>query len=375
MPLVSILLNFGSVIVSPVCAIMGGELQFTQCRLKPDCVKPPVFPLHAGDRLPDIELPAAGGEPRKLYWAFRGEPVALLAAASTAALEAIDVAGLAAKCKAHAVPLVGICSDAASSGDMLFVLHDTQRKMIDVLLAPEQPGGQAVTTRLLLLDTNQRLLAALAGPTPEATAKLLSVEIARAKHDEPAPELVQGTAPPVLILPRVFEPALCQSLIALWHGSERDETGVSSRYGNVSMAEAKRTEDHMVSDPTAIRAISDRLAYRVGPELLRGFGYDQPFAFDAHVILSYSAEEKHYFKAHRDNGAPQTVDRAFAVSLNLNEDYEGGELIFPEYGRLRFKPPAGAAAVFSCTLLHEALPVTRGRRYVLTSFFRPREAS
>jgi predicted 2-oxoglutarate/Fe(II)-dependent dioxygenase YbiX len=130
-----------------------------------------------------------------------------------------------------------------------------------------------------------------------------------------------------------------------------------------------------VADPAAIRAISDRLAYRIGPELLRGFGYDRPFAFDAHVILSYSAQEKHYFKAHRDNGAPQTADRAFAVSLNLNEDYEGGELIFPEYGRLRFRPPAGAAAVFSCTLLHEALPVTRGRRYVLTSFFRPRAAA
>jgi len=170
----------------------------------------------------------------------------------------------------------------------------------------------------------------------------------------------------------VFEPELCRSLIALWQAGGHSELGVSSRYGTVQMGQGKRTDDHLVSDPNAIRAISDRLAYRIGPELLRGFGYDQPFAFDAHVVLSYSAEEKHYFKAHRDNGAPQTADRAFAVSLNLNDDFEGGELIFPEYGRLRFKPPAGAAAVFSCTLLHEALPVTRGRRFVLTSFFRPR---
>lgn len=348
---------------------MGGELQFTQCRLKPDRVKPPVFPLHAGDRLPDIELPVAqtspGAEKRKLYWAFRGEPVALLAGNA--------VPGLATACKAHNVPLLGISADATSFPEALFTLHDAQRQMLDVLLAPDQPGGAPPASRLLLLDANQRLLAALSNPTPQALTPLLEREIARAKHDEAQPALVQGAVPPVLILPRVFEPELCQSLIALWQGSERNETGVSSRYGNVSMAQAKRTEDHMVSDQNAIRAISDRLAYRIGPELLRGFGYDRPFAFDAHVILSYSAEEKHYFKAHRDNGAPQTADRSFAVSLNLNEDFEGGELIFPEYGRLRFKPPAGAAAVFSCTLLHEALPVTKGRRYVLTSFFRPRE--
>jgi len=330
-------------------------------------MKPSVFPLHAGDRLPDIELPIAGGEKRKLYWAFRGEPVALLAGNS--------VPGLAEICKAHNLPLVGIAAEAADAPGVLFTLHDGERKMLDVLLAPEQPGGAAANSRLLLLDANQRLLAALVQPTPAALTALLDREIARAKHDEAQPALVQGALPPVLILPRVFEPELCQSLIALWHGSDRNETGVSSRYGNVSMAQAKRTEDHMVSDQIAIRAISDRLAYRIGPELLRGFGYDRPFAFDAHVILSYSAEEKHYFKAHRDNGAPQTADRSFAVSLNLNEDYEGGELIFPEYGRLRFKPPAGAAAVFSCTLLHEALPVTKGRRYVLTSFFRPRAAT
>ncbi|MEO8559470.1 MAG: 2OG-Fe(II) oxygenase [Rhodospirillales bacterium] len=333
-------------------------------------MKPPIFPLNAGDRLPDIELPIAGNDQRKLYWAFRGEPVALLAADSVAGL---DISGLAASCKAHNVPLVGIAAEAASATGLLFVLHDEKRQMLDVLLAPQQPGGKAVTSRLLLLDANQRLLAALADPTPDAVAKLLATEVARAKHDEPKPDLLQGSTPPVLILPRVFEPELCKSLIALWQGNTHDETGVSSRYGNVSMAQAKRTEDHMVSDQSAIRAISDRLAYRVGPELLRGFGYDRPFAFDAHVILSYSAEQKHYFKAHRDNGAPQTADRSFAVSLNLNEDYQGGELIFPEYGRLRFKPPAGAAAVFSCTLLHEALPVTKGRRYVLTSFFRPRD--
>ena len=53
--------------------------------------------------------------------------------------------------------------------------------------------------------------------------------------------------------------------------------------------------------------------------------------------------------------------------LNTGE-YEGGEVCFPEYGRQRYAAPAGGAVVFSCSLLHEALPVTRGKRYVFLPF-------
>lgn len=345
----------------------------------------PYFLLQPGDRLPDFELPEQGGELRKFYWAFRGEPVALLAVDSVPALLRSDYSGIVETCRRAGVALVlliGAGTDAVTrdwsslpqpmEGKPLFTLCDGVRNIAQALLAPAMQGGPAVQSRLLLLDANQRLLLAVAEPGVVGLAQTIDAGLARAEADEPEPALVQGSSPPVLILPRVFEPELCRSLIALWQHGGHSELGVSSRYGNVSMGQGKRTDDHLVSDENAIRAISDRLAYRIGPELLRGFGYDQPFGFDAHVILSYSAQDNHYFRAHRDNGAPQTADRAFAVSLNLNEDYEGGELVFPEYGKMRFKPPMGGAAVFSCTLLHEALPVTSGRRYVLTSFFRPK---
>jgi predicted 2-oxoglutarate/Fe(II)-dependent dioxygenase YbiX len=76
-----------------------------------------------------------------------------------------------------------------------------------------------------------------------------------------------------------------------------------------------------------------------------------------------------FFKRHRDNLAPQVAFRDFAVSMNLNtDDYDGGELSFPEFGAHRYRPPAGSAAIFSASLLHEVAPVTRGRRYVALSF-------
>ena len=58
------------------------------------------------------------------------------------------------------------------------------------------------------------------------------------------------------------------------------------------------------------------------------------------------------------------------MSLLLNDagEYEGGELRFLEYGPELYRPGAGEAIVFSCSLLHEVLRVRTGRRFVLLSF-------
>ena len=57
------------------------------------------------------------------------------------------------------------------------------------------------------------------------------------------------------------------------------------------------------------------------------------------------------------------------MSLNLNTgEYEGGLLRFPEFGSQVYTAPAGGAVVFSCSLLHEATPVTRGKRFAFLPF-------
>jgi len=53
---------------------------------------------------------------------------------------------------------------------------------------------------------------------------------------------------------------------------------------------------------------------------------------------------------HRDNTAAGTAHRRFAVTLDLNaEEYEGGDLMFPEYDDRACRAPTGGAVVFSCT--------------------------
>ena len=57
------------------------------------------------------------------------------------------------------------------------------------------------------------------------------------------------------------------------------------------------------------------------------------------------------------------------MSLILNDGYEGGGVRFPEFPGNEYRPPAGAALVFSCSLLHEVMPVTKGRRFGLFGFY------
>jgi predicted 2-oxoglutarate/Fe(II)-dependent dioxygenase YbiX len=89
---------------------------------------------------------------------------------------------------------------------------------------------------------------------------------------------------------------------------------------------------------------------------------------ERYVVARYAAEDGGHFRAHRDNTTRATAHRRFAVSINLNEDYEGGEISFPEYGPRSLKPPAGGAVIFSCSLLHQVSKMTRGARYAFLPF-------
>ena len=112
-----------------------------------------------------------------------------------------------------------------------------------------------------------------------------------------------------------------------------------------------------------------RLARRVFPEIERALTRIISGA-EQFKIVCYDASEGGRFGAHRDNVVQHHAHRRFAMTLNLNAgEYEGGALRFPEYGPDLYSAGTGDAIVFSCSLLHEAMPVTKGLRYVLLAFF------
>ena len=333
--------------------------------------------LRPGDRVPDFALPGLDGKLRKFIWSFTGAPVALVAIDDLANLDIEQFTALTGACtKAGVEPVVvagtavakaaGTWTGIAGTSERPLLLLDPERRFLTALLA-QQGGvglgsGGTLRLRVVVLDPNQRVAATFDGRALQAAAEAMDALARSVRTDGGAGLVLSTPMAPALILPRVFEADFCSQLVRLWGKGDHRDSGVSSRYGNVNLSHLKRTEDYTIVEPMMQKAVSDRLAYRIGPELIKVFAFNRQFTFDAHVVLSYSAEGQHFFGAHRDNGAPTTADRAFAVSLNLNDDFEGGELVFPEYAGVRVSPPAGGAAVFSCSLLHQVLPVTRGRR-------------
>jgi predicted 2-oxoglutarate/Fe(II)-dependent dioxygenase YbiX len=176
---------------------------------------------------------------------------------------------------------------------------------------------------------------------------------------------------PVLILPRVFEPALCKRLIALYDADGGSPSGVMRDVGGRTvgvMDDFKRRRDLLIADESLHAELLARISRRIAPQIARVFQF-QVTRLERYLVACYDAETGGYFRAHRDNETLGTAHRKFAVSINLNaEAFEGGDLRFPEFGPRTYRPPTGGAVIFSCSLQHEATPVTKGRRYAFLPF-------
>jgi predicted 2-oxoglutarate/Fe(II)-dependent dioxygenase YbiX len=131
--------------------------------------------------------------------------------------------------------------------------------------------------------------------------------------------------------------------------------------------EHKWREDYSIMEPEIAKWTRAWIHRRIVPEIAKVHQF-KATRMERYIIACYRADHEAHFRAHRDNTTRGTAHRRFAVSINLNDDFEGGEISFPEYGPRSFKPPPGAAVVFSCSLLHAVSTVTRGRRYAFLPF-------
>ncbi len=177
--------------------------------------------------------------------------------------------------------------------------------------------------------------------------------------------------PPVIILPHVFEPGFCRKLIDLYEADGGQESGfMTEENGRTVMkldASHKRRDDFLVTEEGLRLDLQKRIRRRIGPEIAKVHQFHVT-RMERYLVGCYSADTGGHFRAHRDNTTKGTAHRRFAVSINLNEDFDGGRLSFPEYGTRQINLPAGAACVFSCSLLHQVSQVTRGRRYAFLPF-------
>jgi predicted 2-oxoglutarate/Fe(II)-dependent dioxygenase YbiX len=189
----------------------------------------------------------------------------------------------------------------------------------------------------------------------------------------PDPALYAGfpVQAPILVLPSVFEPALCDHLVALYDAEGREASGFMLQIDGKTVPAHDKSHkvrrDYLVEDPKLVAHIQQLFLRRIVPEILKVHQF-RVTRMERYLVGCYAADEGGHFRAHRDNTTSGTAHRRFAVSINLNDDFEGGEVGFPEYGPRSFKAPKGGAVVFSCSLLHAVSPVTAGKRYAFLPF-------
>ncbi|HEY1980664.1 MAG TPA: 2OG-Fe(II) oxygenase [Xanthobacteraceae bacterium] len=172
---------------------------------------------------------------------------------------------------------------------------------------------------------------------------------------------------PILVLPRLFEPDFCDRLVALYENGYARDSGFMRNNVEIFDYSFKRRRDYFIDDEAIKDTIVQRISCCVTPEIRRLF-FMKITRMERYLIGCYAAEEEAHFRPHRDNGQAITAHRRFALSVALNDDFDGGELLFPEYNQRPHRIAKGWCIVFPCALLHSVTRVTRGRRYVFLPF-------
>jgi hypothetical protein len=333
--------------------------------------------LLCGDWVPNFTLPVADGRALLFYEFAVGKP--MLVAASPAAWSDDDasrfdavVAGISADKELQSVHVTAAAGESPGTSESTHAwVSDPDEALRHRLFGELIDGEDGV---LVVTDANLRVLdgcivAQSALHADDAVSEISElVDEVIGEHVAELPLL--GQAAPVLIVPRVLPVELCEELISRFDDWEPEASPMPAANGadlNVD-PERKSRRDVLIGDADLEQEVIATIARRVLPEVAKSFHY-QATHFERLKLVSYTAESKGHFATHRDSTSPATAHRRFALTINLNaEDYDGGDLVFPEYGDARYRPETGGAIVFSGNHAHAVTPVTRGDRYAIVSF-------
>ena len=325
------------------------------------------MPLFPGDVAPAFHAPSPGN-PRYNFASVGGRYVVLVFLPGAVTPQALDALATARR---HRVLfddetrcLFGVLADAeqfAQARDEvpgIRWLHDVDGEVAR-LYEIDAPAWVVIDPSLRILFTAPLDQAA------EVMARLALLD------DVDGHAGVTLTAP-VLIAPRIFDADLCRRLIAYYEADGGTPSGVMREIDGKTVGVLdgyKKRRDTMINDPDLARETREALTTRLAPQIRKVFQFKVSH-IERYMVACYDAQDGGYFKPHRDDTTPGTAHRRFACSINLNaEDFEGGDLTFAEFGPKTYRPPTGGAVVFSCSLMHEATSVTKGKRYAFLPFF------
>ena len=251
---------------------------------------------------------------------------------------------------------------AALSSNKLFFIIDHDGSISRSFGAAEMP-------RTVVLDPMLRAIADIGWDNPQGHSETVRAVL----RSLPAIDASAGVPmfAPALMVPRVFSFELCDFLVQFYEQQGGIDSGfqfdIDGKTTTLSNWRLKRRKDVAVNAPEVRELIRTQVVRRVLPQIERYFQF-QATRMDRYIVACYDSEDGGHFHRHRDNVNAGAQHRRFALSINLNNNFEGCDLMFPEFGRKAYRPSEGGALVFSCGALHQVTPVTKGRRYAFLAF-------
>jgi peroxiredoxin len=333
-----------------------------------DIAPPCVLATRGGTRV-DLRSDAIAGYPVVLHFCDARD-----AATARDALAAFGALGAAALDAGAHVYAVTTGEPAARDAEDASGLQPPPLLDRDGAVTRAYVGGAPGAGTTVVVGPNQHVSAVYTSvPAAQQAAEVRAHLAALAAQRQST--AMSSPHPPVLMVPDVLSGAECRQLVSVF--DQRGRTFIAPGPGidyigtdyKMRIPEHGRRDrvDHWIVDADTTALLHHRIEHRLLPEIAKAFQY-RITRWERLRIGCYEGERGGKLHGHRDNVEP-TPYRRFAMSINLNVDeYDGGELRFPEFGDQRYRPRDGMALVFSSSLLHEALHVTRGRRLVLLAF-------
>ncbi len=329
------------------------------------------LPAQPGERPPSCY----GMSLDRLFYSFEeqyGRSAVLILAGAKSELPPVVAAGIVPHLDSFVTRKTDVLILVAENPAHLFggLLASVPIRSIDCGNFLSRCGVGPNETLVLVLDRNLRIGLRL---SPERDADVAGACLAclDALPSEIARDVMMPA--PIIVLPNLLPQALCRHLIELFELSPTIDGAVArvDAAGNVCSVvdhNKKNRRDMMISVDLELHwTLRDILLARCAPEIAKAF--QNHISYADRILVSRYDRAAGWFRRHRDNAASNVAFREFALSVNLNTgEYQGGELLFPEYNDHRYCPPTGGGIIFSTSVLHEAAPVTSGRRYVLLTF-------
>jgi predicted 2-oxoglutarate/Fe(II)-dependent dioxygenase YbiX len=187
----------------------------------------------------------------------------------------------------------------------------------------------------------------------------------------------------ILIQPNIITPeGLCEIKNHIENSNSEDlsvfDPETTNKTGEVSWVVDKKTRDTQIISAGPIYPKIEELLKNTVKNVINPFYDVEVTSSEIPQILSYSIGG--HYKPHIDGESiwisptgekiwKKSTDRDLTILFFLNDDFEGGDFIFPDL-KIRVRPEPGMLVCFPSThfYTHGVEPVTQGKRYSIVTW-------